>query len=329
MSSCITMAKTNTHYRSLLTTIAIAATTFVLSSRVMAIDNGLGRSVSGAQIVPYQAVVPPAPGVFIANLGAIYYPAGISGEEIFPNGGTLITNADADIMFIPLTLAYDWPGVKGAWNVLSGIVVSYVSENAEADVIGAAGNVERVYDSASGLYDLMFRVAQVSYHFSATEHMSAAFDIWAPTGDYQLGSLANLSLDNWTYVATFSYTKIFQKDFEFSGLWALEYYSPNRHSDYQSGVLSRVEVLGIKRFIPSLGVGVIGSWFQQITNDTGPLADRLNGFKGRSFGIGPIVTWSGKAGKVPVSVSARWIHEFDNKNLVQGNVYSLSVSTLF
>jgi hypothetical protein len=39
----------------------------------------------------------------------------------------------------------------------------------------------------------------------------------------------------------------------------------------------------------------------------GATADLLNGFVGRAFGIGPIITYSTKIGKSHLDLNARWI----------------------
>jgi hypothetical protein len=60
-------------------------------------------------------------------------------------------------------------------------------------------------------------------------------------------------------------------------------------------------------------------------DDEGPTADRLDGFRGHSLALGPIVTY--KTGRV--EFSARWLHEFDVKNRFQGNPISITASVTF
>lgn len=295
-----------------------------------AIEGGLGRSLSGGQIAAYQALVPPPePGVLFTSLSAAAYSGEISGSKTIPRGGKIHAGVDASCTFVSLTLGYDWPGTGKNWNVMSSVVIPWAHETLEAHASLANGSSRDISGAADGFYDLMFRVAQASYRISPTQHISISLDIWAPTGRYEAGDAASLSLDNWTYVPTVSWTKLFAHDWEFSGLWALEYYSPNRHDDYHSGTLSRVEVLGVKHFGHGLGAGFIGSWMQQISDDTGALASMFNGFRGRSFGIGPIITWSGNAGKIPLSADVRWIREFKTKNMPEGNIFEVTISSQF
>ena len=66
-------------------------------------------------------------------------------------------------------------------------------------------------DSEFGLFDLAFTPIVASYHISKTDHIAFSFTFWAPTGAYNKNRLANLSLNNWTFIPDVAYTKIFPK----------------------------------------------------------------------------------------------------------------------
>jgi hypothetical protein len=73
-------------------------------------------------------------------------------------------------------------------------------------------------DSTFGLFDLVFTPIVASYHFSQTNHLALNFTFWAPTGSYDEDELANLSLNNWTFIPGVAYTKVFPKaNIEFQG----------------------------------------------------------------------------------------------------------------
>ena len=107
------------------------------------------------------------------------------------------------------------------------------------------------------------------------------------------------------------------------------FYTENPATHYQSVTQSDLEVLVIKRFKNGFGMGFVESWIQQVTDDEGTLADRLNGFVGRSFNIGPIVTYSTKLGKSDLELNARWIHDFDVSKAVEGNGVNFTASLKF
>ena len=57
--------------------------------------------------------------------------------------------------------------------------------------------------------------------------------------------------------------------------------------------------------------------------------DRLNGFVGCAFGVGPILTYSTKVGKSHLDFNARWVHEFENRKRPQGDLFQLSATLKF
>src|SRR5439155_13421738 len=87
-------------------------------------------------------------------------------------------------------------------------------------------------------------------------------------------------------------TKIIpQSNIELTGIWDMEFDTGDPAANYDNGILSDLEVLAIKRFKNGFGIGFVESWIQQITDDGGSVPAGLHGFRGRAFGIGPIITY--------------------------------------
>ena len=127
-----------------------------------------------------------------------------------------------------------------------------------------------------------------------------------------------------------AYTKIIPgANIELTGIWQMEFYTENPVTHYQNGILSDLEVLAIKRFKGGFGIGFVGSWIQQVTDDEGTVADRLNGFVGRAFGIGPIATYSTKLGRSQLDLSVRWVHDFDVSKRFEGDGFNFTASLKF
>src|SRR6266513_5353835 len=105
----------------------------------------------------------------------------------------------------------------------------------------------------------------------------------------------------------------------------MEFDTEDPATRYQNGILSDLEVLAIKRFKNGLGIGFVESWIQQVNDDKGAPA-ALNGFLGRAFGIGPIVTYSTKLGKSHLDLNARYVHEFENRNRPEGDLFQFSAN---
>jgi hypothetical protein len=298
------------------------------ATRAFAVEGALGRPISGASINPYAGLVPPLPG-FAVSIGEEYYTGSIGGTTSVPIAGLLTAGVDLKASFTPVTLLYIWDTPTKQWNFASAVAIPITWLEVKANVtLGPLHG--QVKDTDSGLFDLAFTPIVASYHISQTDHLAFSFSFWAPTGEYDKNRLANLSNNTWTFIPGLAYTKIFPKpDIELSGSWSMTFDTENPATHYQNGILSDLEGTAIKRFKFGGGIGVIGSWIDQITDDSGTTADRLNGFSGHAFGVGPIITYSTKVGKSHLDFNARYVHEFDNEKRVEGDLFGFSASLKF
>jgi len=297
-------------------------------TRAFAVEGGLGRPISGMQIAPFAGVIPPEPGLAVAT-GETYYSGSIGGGLNVPIAGLLVANVDMKAAFTPIALFYIWPTPTKEWNFAS--VVSFPLAWLEVTADFSLGPFAvRKKESMFGLFDLVFTPIVASHHFSQNDHLALSFTFWAPTGSYQKGRLVNLSQNTWTFIPGVAYTKIMPKgNIELTGIWQMEFDTEDHATRFQNGILSDLEGLAIKRFKNGFGIGFVESWIQQVTDDEGTAADALNGFLGRAFGIGPIVTYSTKLGKSHLDLSARWIHDFDVSKRVEGDAFNFSASLKF
>ena len=171
-----------------------------------AVEGGLGRPISGATIGPYAAVIPPEPGLAVA-VGEAYYTGSIGGA--IPIGNfNLQVGISTNVSFTPISALYIWPTKCKQWNFASTISLPLAYVEAEAEV--TLGPItRRVTDRTFGLFDVVFTPIIASYHISATDHFAWSFTVWAPSGKYDPSRLANLSLNNWTFIPGVAYTKTF------------------------------------------------------------------------------------------------------------------------
>jgi len=271
-------------------------------------------------------VIPPEPGLAVAT-GETYYEGSIGTSRTVPIAGLLAANVDMKASFTPIALFYIWPTPTKEWNFASAVSFPLAWLEVEANLSGPLP--VRKTESTFGLFDLAFTPIVASYHFSQTDHLAFSFTFWAPTGSFEKGRLVNLSQNTWTFIPGVAYTKILPEDnIELTGIWQMEFDTEDHATHYQNGILSDLEVLAIKRFKNGLGIGFVESWIQQVNDDGGAPA-ALNGFAGRAFGIGPIVTYSTKLGKSHLDFSARWIHDFGVSNRVAGDGFNFSASLKF
>ncbi len=113
-----------------------------------------------------------------------------------------------------------------------------------------------------------------------------------------------------------AYTKrVPQYGLEFDGVLGLQFYTRNPATQYQNAPLLTLAVMGLKKFANGLGVGVVMGTVQLLGKDTGPIANRLDGFVGHDFAMGPIIIYDTKiGGKLPVSASLRWVPTISSSN---------------
>jgi hypothetical protein len=67
---------------------------------------------------------------------------------------------------------------------------------------------------------------------------------------------------------------------------------------------------------------------QQVGADRGSGA-KLGPFKAQSYSIGPALNYGTQIGKTPLSLSAKWEHDFDTRNTFRGDVAMFSVTAVF
>ncbi len=304
---------------------ALGCVLTLLAAPAWATEGGVGRPITGMQITPYAGIVPPEPGLTV-SFSSIYYDASRSRDQAIPIGGRLEGGLDMQVSYNLLNAVYVWDTGTTAWNFASGIGLPYQF----TDVSAYLNDLKRT-DSSSNFADLLLIPIVASHHFSPTSHMALSLQVYAPTGSYDSSRLANAGQNVWTYIPTLAYTKLWPKqNVEFSASWGVQFYSRNSDTDYKSGALNTLDVMAVKRFANGFGIGLVGGWIQQLESDSGALADRLDGNRGYSLGLGPTLTWNHAIDKErSISASLRWVNEIDASKRPKGNAYLLNVAATF
>jgi len=297
-------------------------------SNAWATEGGFGRPITGTGASPGMGVVPPIPGP-IVSLGVVEYSGSIQAERSTPIAGQIALGVEPTVWLVMVQALYVWGASPGKWNFASAVALPYVWMNIDA-ALSIGDQTVATSDDDSDMYDIPLVPILAGYHFSETEHMSLMLTIWTPSGDFEVGKLANPGLNVWTFVPSVAYTKFIpEKKLELTGTWGLQFYTENPDTDYDSGVLSTLDLLGVRKVGEKAGLGAVFGWIEQISDDTGDLADRLDGYRGRAFGAGPIVTYSSKLGEKDLETNLRWVNEFNTTNRPDGNVLQLSLTAIF
>ncbi|MGA0617735.1 SphA family protein [Paracoccus sp. KR1-242] len=145
-----------------------------------------------------------------------------------------------------------------------------------------------------------------------------------PIGDYQQSRTTNISFNHWAGDLTAAATWLGADGWQLDGAAGLSVNAENPDTDYRTGNELHLEA-AVAKTTGAWTVGLAGYHYQQITGDSGDGAV-LGDFKGRVSALGPAVSWAGAVGKRPVAVDARWLHEFDAKNRVEGDALLFNVT---
>ncbi len=283
---------------------------------------------------------------FPANPGGLaglnyfaYYDGGVAANRQLPLGGFVTAGADVTAYADTVAVIYQTP-----WEVLGGglafgLAVPYVWLEVEADAqrVGPGGVlapvVRNVRDTANGIGDLTIIPLMLGWTNLAPDlKVDTRFGIYAPTGEYEVGRLANVGKNYWTFepglMASWLSSKI---GTEVSLFTAVDFNLENEDMDYTSGASWHVD-LTVAQHLPVgkgfLGVGANGFYYEQITGDRG--ADALLGdFEGRTMGVGPVVSYVRPLGKVQLAAEVKWLPELDTKNRLEGDFVWFKVGLVF
>lgn len=306
---------------------ALAAS--LLPGAAGATEGALGRQITGTNVQPNAGIVSPEP-IWAVNLSQIYLDGSIGGSREVPVAGRTSLGLDAQVSFTLATVLKTWDTGPGKWNFASSFTVPYVWTKVTSTLAGSGGRSLSQDDTASNLFDLYFSPIIAGYHFSETSHMALSLNIWAPTGKYNANDMANPSLNNWTFIPQVAYTKIFpESGFQIDTVAGIQFYTRNSATDYRNAPLFSMDVMGRKVFSNGVSAGLILGTIQQLGSDKGATADRLNGFKGRDWALGPIVTYDKKlADKRSLSLGLRWVPTISSTNRLDSTSTFMATATL-
>lgn len=139
-----------------------------------------------------------------------------------------------------------------------------------------------------------------------------------PVGDYEPLRLANLGLGHGAIDFGAGYTYFNpQTGNEFSAVAGATYNFKNTSTQYQNGVDYHFDWATSHFFTKQLQLGVVGYYFQQVTDDSGAPA-LLGGFRSRVAGVGPQIGVLFPLGTMQGYVNVKGYKEFAAQNRPEG-----------
>ncbi|MGB6221351.1 SphA family protein [Haloferula sp.] len=296
----------------------------ILLTSLHAEEGGAGHYVPGSMATLID-LPPTKPGWVIESV-YLRYEGSASASRNLPIGGLLAANLDAtsDAALLGGFYTFD-DQVAGAWYSVGGFL-PYVWMDATATV-GVGPLARAISDSDDGLGDITLIPLLMGWKCGDWQY-NAALPIYAPTGNYEVGRLANTGRNYWTFDPTIGISY----NGATNGLNAALHTgfainTENNDTNYQSGTVWHTE-LSVQQLLPVgpgfLGIGFNAFYYDQITGDSGSGA-RLGDFEGRTSGIGPVISYVLPVGENTFVAEARWLPEFDTQNRLEGDYFWLKL----
>jgi hypothetical protein len=264
-------------------------------------EGGSGHYMPGSMSSFVDGV--PAKEAFIARYNLINYSGSVSVNQPLPIAAVKTLGADATIWGQGLTLLWRPPIEIGEhWSYAISATVPFMWADVSANVMVGQTTV-RQSSSVNGLGDIVLMPLMLNYNVSSNLNVNFRTGIYAPTGGYEVGRLANTGKNFWTFEPTLGLMYFgVRNGREASVFVGANFNTENPDTYHQSGTQFHVDGTLAQHF-PLFGglagVGVSGFWYDQITGDSGSGAT-FGDFKSCTVGVGPAPSHVFKVGKIDV-----------------------------
>lgn len=299
-----------------------------MAAPVHAEEGGAGRYLPGNAATLID--IPPTKGGWVIKPSYLHYAGDASASGSFPNAGLVTAGLDASIDSFVLggLYTFETPVLGSFYSI--GAFVPYIWMDVTANIVGA-GSAGFRSDSANGIGDITLIPAMMAWKRDSWQY-SAMLLVFTPTGEYEVGNLANVGRNYWTFDPTFqiSYNNT-KTGFNAAIFTGITLNTENTDTDYQSGTAFHIDA-SAHQLLPLgpglLSVGFNAFYYNQFEGDSGSGAS-LGGLEGRSAGIGPALGYILPVGENTLVVEARWLPELDTKNRLEGELIWLKVMYQF
>jgi hypothetical protein len=304
------------------TFVALLTSIMLVPLSVHAEEGGSGHYAPGAA-ASFIDTLPGRPGLAIANFFN-FYEGSASASKRLPFGGLIAGSLDATAYSDLIVALYQTPLNLLGGNYALGVAIPFVWLKTKGEVTGPLGNTFTSRDSASGIGDILFYPFMLGWTgLSGDLKSDFRFGIYAPTGDYDKGKLANVGKNYWTFEPAVMLSYISSKmGLELSAFTGMDFNTENHKTDYQTGTQFHLDVT-VAEHLPLLGgiigIGANGFYYQQVTGDSSPFDAILGDFKGRTVGIGPVLSYITKIWGKDLAAELKWLPELDVKNRLEGD----------
>lgn len=222
---------------------------------VYAAESGIGHYIPGV-LADFGDTAPPSGLALLSWYN--YYNGSVGAGVQIPEGGLIAANlratSNAELLGAIYTSQYGI--LDGKFAV--GVIVPYIWANVTGTITDSLGRTFTRTDFANGIGDTT--LIPFWLHWTCGDFKwDVQLDIYAPTGAYHTGQLANVGLNYWTFEPMVSFSYISKKiGLEFTTFAGLDFNTNNDATDYQSGDVFHIDAT-VAEHPPLFGCGIIGA----------------------------------------------------------------------
>lgn len=263
-----------------------------------------------------------SPDAYIRN-DVIYYPASTGSA---PLSGGLSPGFEQDLWMDRLTI-----GGFGERAFLGGragieVQIPYVFDLTvdQFAVVSPFDSFASPRDHAFG--DPVIR-PQVAWG-SGPSYSRLSLGIVAPWGTYDESRAVSVGRNYWSLDPTYAYTFLSETGWDLSMTMGVMFNFENHlpGPNYETGDEAHLDLLIGKHFGKNFALGLAGYWYDQLTDDSGPMPAPLEPeYQSDGTGYGPVIMF----GNENVSLVAKWLHDTHVDNRLDGDLYMLSFVVRF
>ncbi len=256
---------------------------------------------------------------FLVRYQSIWYQGEIA-IAMTMAGLSIAGNVDAETWANGLTLFWRPPmEISDGWSYALSATIPVIHVQVEADVLTPQGIVPRS-DSLTGPGDIVLQPLMLNYSVNPDFNINTRLSVYAPTGDYEPGRLANTGKNYWTFEPKVGFTYFGQKNGREASIFTgAAFNTENPDTDYETGTQMTVDGT-LAQHLPLwnglAGVGISGYCCDQVEGDSGS-PDFLGAFRGRTAGFGPAISFVKKTSSFDLLTELKWLHEAETRNRLQ------------
>ncbi len=270
-----------------------------------------------------QSGILPETGTYLTNY-SYYYTASTS---LAFAGGLIRTDFDIDVFsnITSVTHVTDWT----LWGAQYGFGALIPLVHAEYDAkIQIGGLTPKFSDDNCGLGDITLVPLLLGWH-KGNSHFLGIGNVYLPTGDYDTGTGVNLGKNRYAVEPALGYTYLNEENGrEVSAGLGYTINFKNTKTEYRTGDEFHADLILGQHLPNGMMLGAAGYWYEQVTGDSGSGAV-LGSFKGRVYGLGPILSYNTKINDHLFALNFKYYWEFEAKNRLEGDAAFLQLTYQF